>query len=211
MFTGLIEEIGTLKAISSRGNYQVLTIDADIADATMAVGDSVACQGACLTVVKVSPGTFVVEASQETVERTVLSSYRAGYRFDLERALKVGDRLGGHFVTGHIDCVGKVSSLRTIGDSLCLSVSFDQSYDYLVVDKGSIAINGVSLTINQTKPGGCEVNIIPHTAKATTLGDLKKNDSVNLEFDMIGKYVAKFRDSNKSRPITKQFLHESGW
>jgi riboflavin synthase len=211
MFTGLIEDVGTITGITTRGNYRILTISSRLADEQLRVGDSVDCDGACLTVVEVNPGSLVVEASQETAARTILGTYRRGSRLNLERALQAGARLGGHFVLGHVDCTGAVDTIRSIGESLEITVAFDRKYDPLVIEKGSIAINGISLTINAEKPGRLTVNIIPHSVTQTTVAEFKPGQKVNLEFDLIGKYILKIHSSRESNTLTSDILRESGW
>ena len=209
MFTGLIETIGAVRSVSRRGNYRVLTIGASFGDDPLSTGESIACDGVCLTVVTFDGAGFTAEASQETAQRSIVGGYRVGSRVNLERALRVGARLGGHFVSGHVDDIGRVDYLKPVGQSLELALSFDARHDRLVIEKGSLAVNGVSLTINAVRPGWCCLNLIPHTASVTTLGRLISGDSVNLEFDLIGKYVLKMQGGGGS--LTKEKLIESGW
>ncbi len=211
MFTGLIEDVGNVSEIKSRNNYRILTIESKIITDELKLGDSVSCDGACLTVVNKSSVKFSVEASQETAAVTILKSYNKGSRLNLERALKVGSRLGGHFVTGHIDCIGAVVSLVTVGESLQINVSYDKLFDKYVIEKGSVAINGISLTINEKSSGSLSVNLIPHSVKNTTVSNWKKGDPVNLEFDMIGKYVLNIDQKTNNNILTKDKLFESGW
>jgi riboflavin synthase len=211
MFTGLIETVGTIKELKWRGNYRILSITGSFANDKPAPGESISCDGACLTVVSIDKGTFDVEASQETTGRTILNSYTVGSRINLERALKAGSRLGGHFVSGHVDDTGVVDYIRPVGRSLELAVRFDPHFDKLVIDKGSIAINGVSLTVNACRPGWFNVNLIPFTVKETTLGLLQSGHRVNLEFDMIGKYVLKIQENRTRNALTREKLIESGW
>lgn len=210
MFTGLIEAVGTIQQIGSRGNYRVLTIVAPFAD-DLAGGESIACDGACLTVINKSKTTFTVEASQETGARTILGTYKVGSKINLERAVRADSRLGGHMVAGHVDTAGTVHCLKPIGESLELAITFDKNFDMYVIEKGSIAINGVSLTINAVEPGRFTVNLIPYTVGLTTLGELKSGDKVNLEFDMIGKYIVKMSQAYQQRGLTLDKLRESGW
>lgn len=211
MFTGLVQSVGTISAIRKRGEYSVLTVATPIADDSIELGESIACDGVCLTVIDSSSGAFVVEASAESAGRTILGDYRTGARINLERAVRVGDRLGGHFVTGHVDVVGRVSSLKTVGSSLELAIDFDPQYDRLVIEKGSIAISGVSLTVNRVRSGWFNLNVIPHTARETTINDLKVGDGLNLEFDLIGKYIVKALGQRTSAPLTLEKFIESGW
>jgi riboflavin synthase len=152
-----------------------------------------------------------VELSQETAARVGLSRYRIGARINLERALKVGSRLGGHFVSGHVDTTGEVKRIKPVGQSLDLKVGFDPKFEALVIEKGSIAIDGVSLTVNECGPGWLTVNLIPHTGAETTLSGLKAGATVNLEFDLIGKYVIKMQQSRAKSGLTVETLLESGW
>lgn len=211
MFTGLIETVGTVAGLSSRGNYRVMTVDAPSFAGQLNIGESIACDGACLSVVSFEADGFTVEASQETLDRTTLGTYKKGTRINLERALKVGDRLGGHFVAGHVDTVGRVSAVEPVGKSIRFECTYDNKYDTLVIEKGSIAINGVSLTVNNTGTGRLDVNLIPLTIDETNLTRLKSGDVVNLEFDMIGKYILKASRSKSSGAVTRELLERSGW
>jgi len=201
MFTGIIETIGTVKKIRSRGNYKILTIAPDKLSDDMVLGESIA----------VDRDGFTVEASQETVRLTILKNYKTGDRVNLERALQPSGRLGGHFVNGHVDCTGKISGLEKIGDSIEMRVRFPESYDDFVVEKGSVAVNGISLTINRIDKDTFTVNLIPFTQGATTVSGFKEHDDVNLEFDILGKYVAKFIKRNGKSDIIMNKLIESGW
>jgi len=211
MFTGLVQSVGTVSHVRRRGDYRVLTIASPLADDTIELGESIACDGACLTVIETAAGSFVVEASAESIVRTTLGTLTPGARINLERALRVGDRLGGHFVMGHVDCVGAVSALREVGRSLELALTFDPDHDPLVIEKGSIAVNGVSLTVNRVRSGWLAVNVIPHTARGTTIADLRVGDGLNLEFDCIGKYILKARQTSRGGGVTLEMLTESGW
>jgi len=211
MFTGIIETVGTIRTISPRANYKLLTIQPDSRFDALELGESIAVDGCCLTVTEIKKDNFTVEASQETIRMTILKAYKEGRRINLERALTPISRLGGHFVSGHVDCRGKISSLRTIGESLEVSVKYPDEYDYFVVEKGSIAINGISLTVNTVKHNILSVNIIPHTMNETTIHKFKIGDEVNLEFDIIGKYAAKILKKINNEQLTIEKLLESGW
>lgn len=211
MFTGLIETVGSITKVLPRGNYRVLTVDSDLPGGEIVVGESIACNGACLTVVEKSAARFTVEMSQETAARTAAGRFDSGAKLNLERALRVGDRLGGHFVSGHIDGVGRIDRLQQIGDSWEIGIGFDPQFDSWVIEKGSIAIDGISLTINDCHNGWLSVNVIPHTWRGTNLADRNIGDPVNLEFDLIGKYVAKMKAPDQSGGLTVDRLLESGW
>lgn len=211
MFTGIIETVGRIKRIENRQDYIMLIIASSIDIKTIKTGESIACDGACLTVLDCAADSFSVEASHETQQKTILGNYRRGHSVNLERALRLDDRLGGHFVTGHVDTVGIVESVMQVGRSTELSVSFDPTYDQLVVDKGSIAINGISLTVNAANQGRLSVNLIPHTTGLIDDWWLKKGSQVNLEFDLIGKYILKSRQAQLSSVLTRDKIINSGW
>ncbi len=210
MFTGLIQEVGILARFIQRGNYHLLTIDAEMS-ARVKAGDSIACDGACLTVTEVVSGSFTVEASQETKQRTILSDYSPGRGIHLEQALQIGARLDGHFVTGHIDDCGTIGTMKRVGDSTEIEIRFNRKYDPLVVEKGSIAINGISLTVNRCLSGLLSVNVIPHTIEKTTIREWCVGQKVNVEFDIVGKHILKIQQSVSSKSLTKEKLFESGW
>ena len=211
MFTGLIETTGKIEKVTQRDDYKVLVVTSTIDTSEISMGESIACDGACLTVVRITGDSFSVEASAETQARTKIGEYIRGNIINLERALRMGARLGGHLVSGHIDDIGRVEHVRSTGGSIELAVTFERKHDPLVIEKGSIAIDGVSLTVNTVQSGLLSVNLIPHTMGATTFVNLRPGDRVNLEFDMIGKYVLKSGRSPKSSALTKEKLIESGW
>ncbi|UCD63350.1 MAG: riboflavin synthase [Candidatus Zixiibacteriota bacterium] len=211
MFTGLIEAVGRIDKITTRGDYRVLTVSASFAGDSLAVGESISCDGACLTVTSHDNHSFVAEASRETIARTIVGDYRTGSPVNLERALKAGERLGGHLVTGHVDATGVVDRFARQGESWELAVAFNSRFDNLVIEKGSIAVNGVSLTVNDAGSGRLSVNIIPHTFRSTAVGRLRRGDRVNLEFDMLGKYLLKMMDNKQKGKLTIEKLRESGW
>lgn len=211
MFTGLIETTGTIKNISDKNNYLVFDIEATFDDDKQKIGDSVACDGICLTIVSFDRQKFTVEASQETLDKTIAANYEVGSKLNLERPLKIGNRLGGHFVNGHIDDTGLIKDTKAIGASIELSLTFDKKFEQLVVEKGSITINGVSLTVNSVIENRLTVNLIPYTLESTNLQNLKVKDKVNLEFDIIGKYAAKAQEINNSDKQALAKLSEGGW
>jgi riboflavin synthase len=211
VFTGLIEATGEISRVGKYENYQRLTVSSDMPVHELQIGESISCDGVCLTVVEIGKNSFSVDVSQESASCSIAAGYKIGALINLERALKLGDRLGGHQVSGHVDDVGRVKEIKQVGKSLELAVSFDKKYDALVIEKGSIAINGVSLTVNKTRPGNLAVNLIPHSAAITTLASLKRGARVNLEFDLVGKYIVKFNQLKESSGLTRQKLIESGW
>lgn len=192
MFTGLVEDMGTVARADRRSNALVLAIKpARMPVSELVIGESVCHDGACLTVTETTRDTFSVLAGLETLERTTLGNLRIGSRVNLERSMKVGDRLGGHWVTGHIDGTGELVARRDLGSNLVLVVRAVPALLKYIVEKGSIAIAGVSLTVNAVDAEAFSVAIIPHTRDMTTLGQLAIGDRVNLETDILAKHVEK--------------------
>jgi riboflavin synthase len=216
MFTGLVEEVGVVKAIV-RGSKSVrLTIAADKVLSDAKLGDSIAVNGTCLTVVEFSNVVFTADVMPETVDRTVLAALKVGDRVNLERTLAVGDRLGGHIVSGHIDDVGTIAAKKRFDNAIIVSIRAPETVMKYIVKKGSIAIDGISLTVVDHSEDTFTVSLIPHTAMVTTLGFKKEGDLVNLETDIIGKYVEKMlrRDDAPSKArgsLTMEFLSQHGF
>lgn len=194
MFTGIITDIGRIRAIEPRGDMR-LTIETTFDMATVDMGASIACHGICLTVVAKGDGWFAVDVSQETLDRTALGALGEGARINLERSLRVGDELGGHIVTGHIDGVAVIEVLETVGDSRRFVFRAPDKLARFVAEKGSVSLNGASLTVNSVDGATFEINIIPHTQSRTTFGDAKVGDRVNMEIDVLARYVARLQDS----------------
>ena len=201
MFTGIITAIGTVASVEQRGDLH-LRIACDWDPAKIAIGASIACSGVCLTVVETGGGTgdmwFAVDVSGETVSRTVHNMWAEGSRLNLEPALKLGDELGGHLVTGHIDAVGEVASRSEDGGSIRFAIRAPAGIAPFIAAKGSITVDGVSLTVNTVsdEADGSAVfglNIIPHTAEVTTLGALAEGDAVNLEIDVLARYLQRMQ------------------
>lgn len=197
MFTGIVTAIGTIRETSDRGDLRAV-IACPYDPAQIAIGASIACSGVCLTVVDRggSPGDgwFAVDISGETVSCTAQEMWSKGRRLNLEQALKLGEELGGHIVTGHVDAVGRITACEEVGGSLHLAVTTPAELSPFVAPKGSITVDGVSLTVNAVDDhpdGTCtfHLNIIPHTAEVTTLGELKTGDGVNLEIDVLARYL----------------------
>lgn len=198
MFTGIITDIGTINSAEQRGDLR-LVIDCGYDMSGVAIGASIACSGVCLTVVQKAEGWFAVDVSGESVSRTAAGMWQAGTRINLERALKVGDELGGHIVTGHVDGVGTVVTSEHVGDSWRVTVAAPAELSAYIAAKGSITIDGVSLTVNEVndQPGGVTwftINIIPHTAEMTTLQELTPGREVNLEIDVLARYLKRMED-----------------
>lgn len=192
MFSGIVEDIGALQVLEKKDKGVLLKIGVRKIDAgELDLGESVAVNGVCLTVVSVGDGSFSVDASHETLSRTNLSGLRTGSGVNLERSLRVGDRMGGHIVTGHVDGVGVVQSITPVGESKVFSFSIPESLAKYVVEKGSVAVDGVSLTVNSVKDTEFLVNIIPYTLRETTFSEFRRGGEVNIECDIIGKYVEK--------------------
>lgn len=196
MFTGIITDIGRVRAVTPRTADDCrieITTSFDTGD--MALGASVACSGPCLTVVDKGPGWFAVDVSAETLARTTLGGWGQDTPVNLERALRIGDELGGHIVTGHIDGVGTLISIESEGDSKRLTVEVPGELARFIAQKGSITMEGVSLTVNEVEKRRFGVNIIPHTLEQTTLGVLRPGAGVNLEIDVLARYVARLQVS----------------
>lgn len=189
MFTGLVEDLGHIEAMVPRERGARLTIATALPLDEVRLGDSIAVDGACLTVVSLSTGRFAADLSEETLRRTAFAAARPGQPVHLERALRLGDRLGGHLVQGHVDAVGKVAGVASVGDGFEVSWDLPDALLDTVVDKGSIAIDGVSLTIASLRGARISAAIVPHTATRTTLTRKAAGAPVNVETDMIGKYV----------------------
>jgi len=193
MFTGIITDIGIIRSAEQRGDLR-LVIGCGYDMAGVAIGASISCSGVCLTVVEKGPDWFAVDLSAETVSRTAQGQWTEGRRLNLERALKVGDELGGHIVTGHVDEIGEVTALRNEGDSLRVTISAGPAIAPNVAPKGSITLDGISLTVNAVEdlPGGgvsFGVNVIPHTAEVTTFDTLEVGRPINIEIDVLARYL----------------------
>ncbi|CAN5904567.1 riboflavin synthase [soil metagenome] len=199
MFTGLVEDLGTIVRADRRSDALVLVVRPTRIPATeLVLGESVCHDGACLTVTETTRDTFTVLAGAETLNRTTLGSVRVGSKVNLERSLRVGDRMGGHWVTGHIDGTGEIAIRRDMGANLVLGVRAAPALLKYIVEKGSIAISGVSLTVNGADSETFSVAIIPHTRDHTTLGALSIGDRVNLETDILAKHVEKLLVAQRS-------------
>ena len=197
MFTGIITDIGRIEKIEQRGDLRAV-IACRYEMGSVDIGASIACSGACLTVTEKGDDWFAVDMSAETVSKTAGGLWREGGRLNLERALKLGDELGGHIVTGHVDGIGTVVIREPEGDSIRLTIAAPASLAANIAEKGSVTVDGVSLTVNAVddQPGGgvhFGLNVIPHTADMTTLGALQPGDEVNLEIDVLARYLARMQ------------------
>jgi riboflavin synthase len=197
MFTGIITDIGTVRGVEQRGDLR-LTIGCNYDMDSVDLGASIACSGVCLTVVDKGADWFAVDVSAESVSRTA-PRWVEGARLNLERSLRLGDELGGHMVTGHVDSVGRVLGTCPEGDSVRIGFAVPAALGPMIAPKGSITLDGVSLTVNDVKDDGADahfsVNIIPHTGDRTTLGSLSNGDSVNVEIDVLARYLKRMADA----------------
>lgn len=211
MFTGIIEAIGEIKGMKGTEKGISLRISVLQSFGDIKIGDSIAVNGVCLTAKTINGGTFSADVSSETISKTTFGKIKAGERVNLERALRLSDRLGGHIVTGHIDGIARLKEKRNEGESVRLSFSLDKELLRYVISKGSIAIDGISLTVNEVEGDGFSVNIIPHTAQNTTILGKKAGDEVNIEVDVIGKYVERLLGKGMESKINRSFLLEHGF
>ena len=187
MFTGLIEQVGEIENVRQTDAGREIRVRAPFTD--LSTGESIAVNGACLTVREIGSSWFDAAAVLTTLERTTIGDWKKGTRVNLERALRPGDRLGGHIVQGHVDCVGIVASREESGDALLIDVSVPASIEPLLVLHGSVAVDGVSLTVNELKPGGLQLSLIDYTLRHTTLGELREGRRVHVEADVVAKHV----------------------
>ena len=195
MFTGIITDIGRIRAIKDTARDRRFEVQTSYDLTTIDIGASIAHSGCCLTVVEKGEGWFAVEVSGETLDVTTLDEWQVGRRVNLERAARVGDELGGHIVSGHVDGVGEVTSVAEEGGSHRVRVRVPKPLHRYVAPKGSITVEGVSLTVNEVEDDVFGVNLIPHTWDVTTLGELEPGRRVNLEIDMLARYLARWRET----------------
>lgn len=210
MFTGIIREVGIVKALNGSGNTRRLDIDSQSIFNSANLGESVSVNGVCLTIVKTNGNVLSFDIMDETIKRSNLKSLLAGDRVNLEPALKADGKMDGHFVLGHIDCTGKIFS-RTDTEETVISIKIPKDFSHLLVEKGSVAIDGISLTVGDIKDDMFNLYLIPYTLKETNLGERRTGDEVNIEFDIIGKYVARLSGYGKRSRITEDFLKENGF
>lgn len=217
MFTGLVAELGTVMELKQLKQSYNITVKAQKVLENLKIGDSIAVNGACLTVVKISGSAFTADIMPETVKLTNLRNLKSGDKVNLERTLKLSDGLDGHIVSGHVEGIGVIASQKAQGIAEIVTVKTPPQLLKYIIKKGSIAIDGISLTVTEVTGGGFSVSLIPHTAKETTLGFKKPGDEVNLETDIIGKYVEhllNFKTSagaENKNTLTKSLLFENGF
>ncbi len=210
MFTGIIEEVGKIKNIQDGTNYK-LTIAASKILEDIHLGDSIAVNGICLTAIKWDNGSFTVDVMRETLERTSLHRLRAGSFVNLERALAANGRFGGHIVSGHIDGTGEIINIRRDANAVWYKIKTSEKIMEFIIEKGSIAIDGISLTVAKVDRSAFYVSVIPHTLENTILLSKKPGDIVNLENDIVGKYIKSFTDKNSNSPLCESFLKSNGF
>ncbi|RJE48469.1 MULTISPECIES: riboflavin synthase [unclassified Dehalobacter] len=216
MFTGIIEELGTIKSLDLLKDSARLTIDASFVLKGSQIGDSIAVNGVCLTATVIGSGNFSVDVMYETLQRTNLHELKQHTKVNLERALQLQSRLGGHLVSGHVDGIGKITAMTPVGIAQIYRIQTSPEITSSLLPKGSVAIDGISLTVIDVGDDYFTVSLIPHTFQHTTLGFKRVGSTVNLETDIIGKYVARFLQKDHSPPQTKkdisvEFLTENGF
>jgi len=217
MFTGIIEEIGVIKSIRSGARSAILEIGALKVLSATQIGDSISVNGVCLTVTTMGAASFTADTMPETLKRSNLGELRSGSPVNLERALRLGDRFGGHIVSGHIDGTGSIVNIKEDENAIWISIAADSSLLRYVIDKGSIAIDGVSLTVVRVEENQFNVSVIPHTRKETILFDKTLGSKVNLECDVVAKYIERFSGFGKQelneakKDISMDFLKENGY
>lgn len=214
MFTGLVADVGTVRAVTKSAQGATLTIQTHFDTSELVLGESIAVDGACLTVTHILEDAFLVDASLETLDKSTIGMRRVGDRVHLERALAVGDRLGGHFVLGHVDGMGTIRRMDKAGNAWQIDVQAPEAVSMYLIDKGSVTVDGVSLTVNWVRGDLFGLTIIPYTASDTNLIDYKVGQKVNLEADVLGKYVRQLMTKRTEAPtssITMETLMKAGF
>lgn len=209
MFTGIIEGMGSVRRVTRKGEDALLNVEGGLDLGDVRVGDSIAVNGACLTVTAKTGQAFTADVSAETLTRTTLKLLKAGDKVNLEKALRLAGFVGGHLVLGHVDGTGRIREKAQKSNSIVFGIEVEDALMRYIVEKGSIAVDGVSLTVNRCEKGIFYVNMIPHTAQVATMGLSKTGDSVNIETDILGKYVEKFLHPRKG--LDMDFLAEHGF
>lgn len=212
MFTGIIEEIGKIKSFTKDSNGATIDVECSLVLEDTKLGDSIAINGVCQTVVELTSHSFKARVSDETLKVTTFENFKSGELVNLERALTLNSRLGGHIVSGHVDCKGKFIKIEKLTDFYNLEFEIPQEQSKYIVHKGSITINGISLTVAETNQNRFKIAIIPHTYENTNLKTLNVGDNVNIETDILGKYVEKMLSSkDNNSKISMTFLQENGF
>lgn len=211
MFTGIVEEVGIVEKVLVRQGALHLSITAHEVLEELAVNDSISVSGVCLTVVQVSESNFHVDVVEESLKKTTLGNLLKGKKVNLERSLRLSDRLGGHFVQGHVDDVGKVVAIQSQAGGRLISIEIPEHLMKYVISEGSIAIDGVSLTVARFSKNVAIISVIPHTLKKTTFYWSKVGDKVNIEVDLIGKYVGRLLSKTEQNKITDEWLQKIGY
>ena len=214
MFTGIVDQIGVIKSLQKGVCSAVITVEAEALMDDLHIGDSIAVNGVCLTVTAFSQGTCVADVMHETFNRSSLAALRPGSHVNLERAMRADGRFGGHIVAGHVDGIGTIAGIERDDNAIWYRVKAEDAIMRYIVEKGSVAIDGISLTVAKVYGDAFSVSIIPHTAGNTILGEKRVGDVVNLENDIIGKYVEKLLGTEKKDPqsgITREFLLQNGF
>jgi riboflavin synthase len=211
MFTGIIEDVGAVKAIKKMGGRWEFTVSTSLDITTIADGDSIAVDGVCLTAIRREEGAFVADASLETLNVTTLKDKKTGDRVNLERAMRADSRFGGHIVMGHVDAVGSIVGMKEAGDSIRIDIEVPKETGRYIVRKGSVTLDGISLTVNDQNDTTFSVNIIPYSASKTTLKFKALRDSINVETDVLGRYVEKFVTQSEKGSSDLEFLYTHGY
>ncbi len=209
MFTGIVEELGTINSIQVKSQEATLEIQANDILSDAKVGDSIAVDGACLTIRLLTSGTFTVDASAETLRRTTLGERKVGERVNLERSLRLSDRLGGHLVLGHVDEVATIRSWKNEGDASVVQITMSSTVKSYIAYKGSITVDGVSLTVSNLLTDAFEITLIPHTKDVTTLGTKRDGAKVNLEVDIVARYLETLLKNTEKKDWIKQSSSET--
>jgi riboflavin synthase len=211
MFTGIIEDIGSILSIRKSSGKWEFYIKTVLVKTGIREGDSISIDGVCLTATTITGDGFIADASLETLKVTTLAEKKTGVRVNIERAMGADGRFGGHFVMGHVDGIGTIADMKKAGDSVRLSVEIPLDITRYIVKKGSVAIDGISLTVNEQRNNIFTVNIIPFTTSTTTIGEKNPKDKVNIETDIIGKYIESFLTKDKNKGVDLDFLYKHGY
>ena len=212
MFTGIIKAIGRIERMQPQGGDLRLTItSADLPWQKFAIGESISINGICLTAIEYRKNGFVADVSVETIRATALANLAVGSRVNLEPSVSVGERLGGHLVSGHVDCVGRIKTREIDARSVRLMVEIPPEYGRFIARKGSVCVDGVSLTVNEVSKNTFGVNIIPHTADATIIGDYSPGTEVNIEVDLLARYVERLLGNSEESAISEETLRAHGY